>query len=374
MSSCLEGVKVIEFSEGWRATPLAGRLLAELGAEVVKVEVGETDPLWESLPKIEGTDQSYRFALLHCNKKSIKVPSLNPRVEQLIEESDVVLIDVPAAREKGIYEQLVQSSSQRINCCISPFGLTGPRSAYVGSDFVVQAASGIMATTGEAGGEPMRVGVPFAEHVGALFAAIGVLGALEYRRRTGKGQVIDISMQDALVSYLSTFAPQVFLMGKKPTRMGNRHPIAVPWNVYRTSDGWVTICALTDKMWVSLVQAMGRDELLQEPQYASQALRSQNRDAVEAIVGQWAAGRTVQQVVEALDAAEVPVANIQTIDSLLTDEQFCERQMVVRLPGPQAGQEVVATGSVFTLSACPGRVSQLGPVPGQDNAEYGIEE
>jgi crotonobetainyl-CoA:carnitine CoA-transferase CaiB-like acyl-CoA transferase len=371
MPSCLEGIKVVEFSEGWRAAPLAGRLLAELGAEVVKVEIGKPDSLRDSLPNIEGTNNSYAFALLHCNKKSIMVSSLTPQVERIIKTSDAVLIDVPYAREKGIYDQLTNDLSTQAMCCISPFGLTGPRAGYVGSDFIVQAASGVMATTGQANATPMRVGIPFAEHVGALFAVNGILGAFEYRRRTGKGQVIDISLHDTLVSYLSTFAPHVFVMGKKPSRMGSQHPIAVPWNIYRASDGYVTICALTDKMWVSLAKAMGK-KILDDPEYSTQAQRSKKRDEIDPIVAKWVANKTVQEVIETLDAAEVPVAIIQTVAGLLKDAQFCIRNMVLKLREPSTNENVVTTGSIYTMSECPGTVLSLGPKPGEHNIEYGI--
>lgn len=373
MPSCLEGIKVVEFSEGWRAASLAGRLLAELGAEVVKVELARTDPLREASPQLAGTNSSYAFSILHCNKKSIMVSTLTRQVEHIINASDAVLIDYVYARELGIYDQLLKKEpATQAMCVLSPFGLTGPRAGYLGPDFIVQAASGVMATTGQANGTPMKVGVPFAEHAGALFAVIGILGALEYRQRTGKGQVIDISLHDTLVSFLSTFAPHVFYMGKKPSRMGSQHPIAVPWNIYRASDGWVTICALTDKMWDSLVHAMGKETVLEAGKFATQEQRSAKRDEIDPIVAEWAAGRTVQEVVDALEGADVPVATIQTVAGLLQDTQFCARNMVLKLRAPGTGEWVVTPGSIYTMSECPGTVFSLGPKPGEHNPEYGI--
>ena len=372
MPSCLEGLKILEFSENWRAASIAGRLLAELGAELIKVEVGEPDALRGHPPYLEGTDDSYAFSILHCNKKSVLVERLDSRVDNLLKQGDAVLIDVTYARERGIFETLTDDIQARAVCCISPFGLSGPRAGYVGGDFIAQAASGIMATTGQAGGAPTRVGIQFAEYIGALFAVSGVLGAVEYRQRTGGGQVIDVSLQDAAIPYLSTFAPHVLVLGHQPTRMGSQHPIAVPWNIYEAADGNVTICALADKMWENLVKAMGLTDSLGGGQYATQALRSEKRQEIDSAVAQWVAGQTVVRVVELLEAADVPVAIIQTVPGLLRDPQFNFRKMVLQLKTAGTQREVICPGSIYTMSECPGSVISLGPRPGEHNSEYGI--
>jgi crotonobetainyl-CoA:carnitine CoA-transferase CaiB-like acyl-CoA transferase len=370
--SCLEGLKILEFSESWRAASIAGRLLAELGAEVIKVEVGEPDALRERPPYLEGGRDSYAFSILHCNKKSVLAPSWDGRMDNLLKLGDAMLIDVTYAREKGLFETLTDDIQARAVCCISPFGLSGPRAGYVGCDFIAQAASGLMGTTGQAGGAPTRVGIQFAEYIGALFAVSGVLGAVEYRQRTGGGQVIDISLQDAAIPYLSTFAPHVLVMGHRPTRMGSQHPIAVPWNIYEAADGNVAICALADKMWANLVEAMGQAETLGGAQYATQALRSEKRREIDPAVAQWVSGKTVAQVVKLLEAADVPVAIIQTVPGLLRDPQFNFRKMVLNFKTPGTQREILCPGSIYTMSECPGSVVSLGPQPGEHNREYGI--
>ena len=372
MPTCLEGLKIVEFSENLHATAIGGRLLAELGAAVVKVEIGDPDPLRNRPPFFGGTDSGYTFSAVNMGKKFVYSESMNEHISALLKDADAVLVDVPLMRRKGLFEQVTQITDRQIICCVSPFGLTGPKSHYVSSDFIIQAASGIMDTTGYVGGTPMQVGVQLTEYIGGLFTVIGVLGALSYRASHDCGQTLDLSLQDTAVTYLSTFAPHVWLMGHKPTRMGGQHPIAVPWNIYKTQDGNVTICALADKMWANLISVMGMSDELGGEEYATQAGRSENRLKLDTIVAKWVAGKKTQEVVDLLESADIPVAIIQTVQTLLKDEQFIFRGMVRSVPGSGAG-ELVFPGSIYTLSECPGKVASFGVSIGEHNKEFGME-
>ena len=370
MSKALHNIRVLELAEGWSAAALCGRLLAELGAEVIKIEPPAGDFLRKRKP-LAPYGGSYDFQLIAANKKSVcinpAIPQDGELLKRLIGKTDVIIEDSLFAREQGLstdFEVSRNGNRALIHCGISPFGSSGPLSNYTGNELVMQAMSGMMATTGFAGDLPTRVGILCGEHVAGIFAGISVLGALCHRYDSGTGQEIDISVHDCLVSYLGTFMPAFFTTGKNPERIGNLHPMVVPWNSYRAKDGWVIICTGNDLQWGALVKAMGRDDLTGDDRYVLQDKRIARRGEIDGIISQWTATKNVDEVVSLLEEANIPAGPIMTMENMLADEQVTARNMLVEL-NHQLGGKVMSTGPLFKMTATPGEISSPAPLLGE---------
>ena len=370
MSKALQDIRVLELAEGWSAAALCGRLLAELGAEVIKIEPPAGDFLRRRKPSAPD-GESYDFQLIAANKKSVcidpAIPEDRELLKTLVATTDVIIEDSLFAGEQGLatdFEASRHGNRALIHCGISPFGRSGPLSSYAGNELVMQAMSGMMATTGFAEDLPTRVGILCGEHVASIFAGISVLGALCHRHDGGTGQEIDISVHDCLLSYLGTFMPAFFTTGKNPERIGNLHPLVVPWNSYRAKDGWVIICTGNDLQWAALVKAMGRDDLAEDDRFVPQDKRLAKRGEIDGIINQWTATRNVDEIVSLLEEVNIPAGPIMTMDNMLADEQVRARNMLVELDHPLGGK-VFSTGPLFKMTATPGKISRPAPLLGE---------
>ncbi|MBI2862322.1 MAG: CoA transferase, partial [Chloroflexi bacterium] len=364
MAKALDDLRVIEVANGWGG-PLTGRLLADLGAEVIKIELPEGDPLRRQPPFKNGV--SYAFEMTSAGKKSVVLdlttPSGSNSLHQLIEGADVLLCDSSVWELSEIwlrYDELRKTNPGLIYCSLTPFGLTGPLSRKLASDTVVQAMSGVMATTGWPGGPATKAGPALAEHIGAVFATIGIAAALNHRDRTGRGQSVDIAMHDCLVTYLAIYLPQYFVTGEAPPREGNRHTMSAPWNSYPTKDGFVIICSANDKLWNQLIQAIGREDLIGDPRYDTPPKRRQRVDEVDDIVSEWTRTKTIDEAIAVMDRVGIPAGSISRIDRLLSDPHFHHRQLLVEVEDPLAGK-MPTIGSPFKMSEITGVV--IGPAP-----------
>ncbi|MBI4191754.1 MAG: CoA transferase [Betaproteobacteria bacterium] len=365
-AGALDDLRVIELAEGW-VGPLCGRLLAELGAQVIKVEPSEGDWLRSTWPEAPGGDGS-AFHLTSTQKQSVvlnhRADSADGRhLRALLMSSDVMIVDRNWFAKNslaGQIQQLLVDAPQLIVCSLTPFGRVGALSSWVGSDLVVQAMSGIMATTGFPDDPPTRAGPTIADHAGALYGAASILAALHFRDRTGYGQDIDISMHDCLVNYMFQFLSSYFVTGLPSSRQGNRHLTCAPWNAYPCQDGWVVVSTVTDQQWETVAGLCGRGELVVDPRFRTRQERMRHVDDVDAIVRRWTLQHTVVQATTKMNHQGIPAAPIYGLDDLLGDQNFRGRQMIVDLEG-SGGYRIKTSGSLFKLSETPGRVDTPAP-------------
>lgn len=372
MPKALENITCLELAEGWSAGALTGRLFKELGARVIKIENQEGDELRYDSPIIDG-DISYGFQLVNGGKESIsldfsKVESIN-FIKRIAANVDFLLIDkgfLDKYLKNLNYEGLKQNNEQLICCYTSPFGLTGPLSNYHANDFIVQAMSGVMATTGYSGGDPLKTGPLLAQHVGGIFAASAMLAALEYREKTGQGQLIDISLYDVMVGYLGTYLPAYYLTGTEPERQGNRHTMVSPWNAFSAKDGGVIICAMTDNQWETLVKIIGRKDLIGDGRFQDRRSRTAYNTEIEEIINSWVKDRSKQEVIDVLNEFDVPASPILPINEVIHSELFEYRQLATWTKDSHLGKRL-RSGILFKMSETPGVLCGDAPSLGEHN-------
>jgi crotonobetainyl-CoA:carnitine CoA-transferase CaiB-like acyl-CoA transferase len=376
--TALSDIRLLEFSDGWTATTLAGRLLAELGAQVVKIEPPAGDTLRRREPRTpEGV--SYAFELASAGKDSVIVPvdQQVPMLENLLAASDVCLIEAEQwqslmPRELSP-EKLVRRFPHLVLCLITPRGLQEPDHNQPWSELVLQASTGLMATTGFADDPPMRSGVSAIAHGTAILAAVAVLAALHERRRSGLGQIIDLAGYDVGLSFLGTFLPRYFRYGTSPQRIGNRHPLVVPWDTYPARDGWVIICSMGDSSWLRLLEVLGRADLKTEAKYATAQARYDWAKDIDAMIAAWTRQRSVETIVEVLNEAGVAAGPILPVPQYLAQAYCQERRLLVEVPHAAAGK-VPTLGPLFKMSATPGRVERCAPTLGQGDLDALLAE
>ena len=347
----LAGLKVLELAR-ILAGPWIGQTLADLGADVVKVErpgAGDDTRQWGP-PFVEGKDGSHlSAAYFHaCNrgKRSIAIDfeteEGRAQVRELARHADIVVenFKVGGLKKYGLdYESLKTINPRLIYCSVTGFGQNGPYADRAGYDFMVQAMGGIMDLTGEKDGEPQKIGVAFADIFTGLYGVIGIMAALRKRDQTGEGAHVDMALLDTIVSVLANQALNFMVSGKAPRRMGNAHPNIVPYQVFPVADGHVVIAVGNDGQFRKLCGVLGEGALADNPDYATNPLRVKHRDALVARL----TGLTTQwkrdELLARLDAAHVPAGPINTVADVFADPQIIARQMWVNLKhdGAKAG-------------------------------------
>ncbi len=346
----LDGVRVLEMSHVM-AAPSCGLLLADMGADVIKVErLPDGDQVRRSAPHMDG--RSAPFAMMSRNKRGI---AINPRSDEgrrtmllLMEGSDVFLENYRpgAMTHYGLgYDQVKDTMPRLIYCSISGFGQTGPYGDQGGFDLVAQGMSGIMSFTGEPGRPPVRMGAPLGDLGGGAFAAHGILAALYRRERTGAGGKVDVSLLDCQL-YLASYRAQYYLTAGEVARpMGTGHVSAVPVGAFECGDGgWLVMDAILPHFWEGLCGALDRPGWREDPRMATPADRLENRDHVNAELAGVFATAPAAHWLARLAAHGVPAGPIQTIDQALADPQVRAREMVVEM-------EHHALGSIETFNS-----------------------
>lgn len=337
----LHGVRVLDLSRVL-AGPYCAGFLADMGADVVKVESPGGDDARHLGPFRDG--ESIYFAQLNRGKRSVvldlKQADQRARLLELVAVADVVVENFrPGVTTRlGIDYDAVRSINPRIvYASISGFGQRGPLSARPAYDLVVQAMSGIMAATGPIGGTPTRVGESLGDVVAGVFAGWGICAALFERERTGQGRHVDVSMFDALVALQVTSMSLLTATGKLPGRIGNRHPVSVPFDTYPTADGMVAIAVANDAIWARLCSAMDRAELAADPAYLGDENRTCRLEEITAVVSGWTSARSTADILATADAAGIPAAPIWTLDEALACEHVALRGSVGTFEHPLLG-------------------------------------
>jgi crotonobetainyl-CoA:carnitine CoA-transferase CaiB-like acyl-CoA transferase len=368
----LAGVRVLELGSSV-AGPFCGRLLADFGAEVIKVELAEGDPVRNMSKRIEG--KSLYAASIFRNKRLISLDMRTARGRELAfalaAKSDVLVENFrPGTLEKlGLgYEALSAANPGLVMVRISGFGQTGPYSHRAGYGAIGEALSGLRGLTGDPDRPPSRIAASVTDEVTAIYGALGAMMALFARQRTGKGQVIDAALYESAFSLIEPHVPAYDKLGIIANRAGARLPDSAPNNTYTSRDGrYIHITAMGDAVFARLAKAIGRPELATDPLYATQQERSQREDYVDGLIGGWVAGLDLAEVVRVLDEAGVAAAPIYTVEDIFRDPHFEAREMLVSVPDTTFGS-VALPGVVPKLSATPGRIRHAGRKVGEDTA------
>ncbi len=365
---CIDGTLVVELADGWSAGSIAGRLLSELGARVVKLEPSDGDRLRRIGPQTtEGS--SAAFNILNCNKESLSLELRSEMGRQTLaaitSQADILITDRTTTEDRAAELDLdvfTASKPRLIHCHFSPFGRSGPLAGHSGGDLIAQAMGGVIATTGHPGELPHKAGPPLAVHNAALMGGASILAALFERVETGEGTTIDLALYDGIVSLLYTFIPGYFLSGKAPGPQGNQHPMAAPWDNYPTKDGWIIICMADDRQWRNFLDLIGRNDLAEDPRYMTNDKRvtDEVRPEVNQIVIDFLADKTTEEALEVLIQGQVPAGPIYSLAELIVDPQFLARDMV-HIFKDEHGHSFRTPGSIFKMSETSGRVYRRAP-------------
>jgi len=369
----LQGIRVLDLSR-FKSGPYCGQLLADLGAEVIRVEgpQGEEDRFMGPFSRDR---KSLYLLFTGRHKKGITLNLRDPRGKDLFRElvanSDVVLHNYTpsGARALGVdYVRLKAMNPSVIAVAISGFGSNGPYSHKVCFDPIAQAISGLMALSGDPGGPPMKAGVNYIDFTAGLYAALGAVSALHHRRETGEGQEVEVALFDVAASFLESTITEYKLLGKPRPQVGNRNFLVAPCDAYRAKDGYVYIMIVGDQMWRRILKITGREDLGDNPDYATDWDRTKHREPLEAMVQEWVKDKTVDEAIKILDEARLPCARVNGIPEVARDPQLKARDMLVEIEQPGVGQ-VTLIGNPIKFSSTPADVAALPPDLGEHNAE-----
>ncbi|OLP54830.1 CoA-transferase [Rhizobium rhizosphaerae] len=380
-ATSLEGLRILDLSR-ILAGPTATQLLADLGAEVIKVErpaAGDDTRGWGP-PFLTGkdgadSDLSAYFLAANRNKKSIAIDLSSAEgvelVRRLAATCDVIVENYKPgdlARRGLGYEAIRAVKPEIIWCSISGFGQTGPFADRTGYDFLIQAMGGIMSITGESdrdGGRPLKVGVGIADVMCGMYATVGILAALRHRDRTGEGQSIDLALYDSQLAWLVNAATNHLVSGRRPGRIGNRHPNIAPYQTFATADGEIAIAVGNDQQFIRFAAAIGLAHLADDERFARNRDRVVNIDALERIVTEALRDDTAESWEQRLVTAEIPAGRVATIDQVMAHPHTLARDMVVEMQAPD-GQAVRLLGNPLKMSATPVRFERAPPHLDQD--------
>jgi crotonobetainyl-CoA:carnitine CoA-transferase CaiB-like acyl-CoA transferase len=383
-AASLEGLRVLDLSR-ILAGPTATQLLADLGADVIKVErpgAGDDTRSWGPpfVPSADGSDSdlSAYFLSANRNKRSIAIDLASDEgatlVKRLAAISDVVVENYKPgdlARRGLSYDDIKKVKPDIVWCAISGFGQTGPYADRTGYDFLIQAMGGIMSITGDSdanGGRPVKVGLGIADVMCGMYATVGILAALRHRDRTGEGQYIDLALYDAQVAWLINAATNHLVSGKVPGRIGNRHPNIAPYQTFKTADGDIAIAVGNDQQFARFCQAIGTSELINDGRFARNRDRVVNIDALDQLVSDALRADTAENWEQRLIAAEIPAGRVATIDQVLSDPHTVAREMVVEMETNDA-QPLRLLGNPLNMSVTPVRLDRAPPHVDQDRED-----
>jgi crotonobetainyl-CoA:carnitine CoA-transferase CaiB-like acyl-CoA transferase len=378
MAAPLVGLKVLELARVL-AGPWAGQILADLGADVTKVEslAGDETRQWGP-PSIDNGDGSRDAAYFHGanrGKRSIAVDFAVPEgqaiVHKLASRADVIIenFKVGGLARYGLdYEALRAERPELVYCSITGFGQHGPYASRPGYDFIIQGMGGIMDLTGAPEGEPQKVGVAYADLITGLYSVIAIQAALAHRDRTGRGQYIDMALLDTQVGVLANQAMNYLVTGTPPRRLGNEHPNIVPYQVFQVADGHIIVAVGNDKQFRAFVGVLGQPELADSPLGASNEARVAYRAALVPKLARLAMRFNRAELIAKLEAANVPVGPINTVADVFAHAQVIHRGMRLEL-AHASGQAVPAVRTPIVMSDTPLAYDRGAPMLGEHTAD-----
>src|SRR3984893_14967819 len=366
----LAGIKVVDFTR-YLAGPFCTQILGDYGAEILKVE--PVEGARGEMGDESGKD-TYFFLSTNRSKKSVQISTKAPEgraaLQRLIDGADVVIDNFRPGVMEAIgfgYDQIAARNPRVIACSISGFGASGPLRDYPGFDQIAQGFSGLMSVTGTAASGPMRVGIAICDLLGGIYAAQGILLALEARHRTGRGQRVETSLLEAIVSTLSWSAGIYFDTGKTPGPAGNHHPLSSPHGVFMASDRPFNIAVGNEAMWRTFVKVIGRAELAADDRFTKLGRRLKHRDALTAEINSALKAHPAQHWIDLFNESGIPSGPILTIEEMFLHPQTAAREMLVKLAHPALG-EFKTTGLGVKLSETPGNITRP-PLVGEHTDE-----
>lgn len=369
----LQGIRVLDFTRVL-AGPAASLALADLGAEVLKVEPPETGDETRLFPPFR-ENVSHYFLSVNRGKKSIvidlKTEAGVALAKDLAAKCDVLIENYrPGVMDRlGLgYEALSAANPGLIYCAISGFGMTGPLRDRPSFDIVLQALSGALSVNGEAGRAPTKLGIPLGDLVGGINGPMGILAALYERSRTGRGRLIDVSLLDGLIGMLGYLAQLAFFTGEDPKPQGSEHPNLVPYGIFPANDGSIIVACLTNSFWERVCQAMRMEDWVRDPRFATIEKRRDNRRLVNERISEFTRERTVKELVEIFARYEVPHAPILGIRDALSQPQAVARDMVVEADHAVLGKIPIVNRAI-KFPGDPQPVPTAPPVLGQHTDE-----
>ena len=365
----LSDIKVLDLTRVL-AGPYATMVLADLGAEIIKIEQPEKGDDSRAYGPYKNGESAY-FMSLNRNKESItlnlKTPEGKEILKELVKKVDVLVENFrPGTMEKlGLgYEVLKEINPHLIYASSTGYGQTGPYSQRPAYDAVVQAMGGIMSITGQADGVPTRVGTSIGDIAAGLFCAIGILAALQERARSGLGQMVDVAMLDCQVAILENAISRYEFTGEIPRPIGNRHPSIVPFETFNTLSDPIMVAAGNDRLWATLCELMELD-IACDPRYATNPQRNEHYAELRPILAEKFMTKTAEEWQPMFDKAGIPSGPINTVDKVVKNEQVVAREMILEVEHPVAGTTRVP-GIPIKLSRTPGEIHMAAPVLGAD--------
>jgi len=373
MASALDGIRVLDLSRVL-AGPWCAMVLGDLGADVIKLESPEGDDIRHFGPPFKNGESAY-FQVTNRNKKSIVVDLKTDEGRKIARglalKSDVIIENLrQGAMEKyGLgAEELRLENPGLVFCSVSGYGRDSPMSERAGYDFLIQAESGIMDIIGEEDDPPMKVGAAITDLVAGQDAVAAVLAALYHRGKTGQGQDIDIALLDSAITLLGHQGASYLMTGERPKRLGNDHPSVVPYRPFETADHPLALAIGADRQFRKMADVLGRAEMADDPRFATNAQRSENRVALYEIMEAILKTRGRDDWIRDLHAVGLPAGALRTVDEVLESPEVAARDMVVEVDHLTIGPERIV-GSPLKLSATPVRVHTAPPTLGQHTSE-----
>ncbi len=370
----LHGIKVVELAQ-IMAGPTCGCLLADMGADVIKVEKlpGGDDTRSYTEPSVNG--ESAAFMMLNRNKRgmavNLKTPAGLEVVKRLIADADVVTENYRKGTLEKLglgYEVLRTLNPRLVYCAVSGWGRTGPYADKGGFDLIAQGFAGLMSITGEPGRPPVKSGTPIADINAGVFAALGIVAALFSRVSTGRGQIVETSLMEAAIHQTQWQSAIYFATGVNPGPSGSAHILTAPYQAFPTADGWINVGGANQANWERIVKVIGRPELAEDARFRTNGERMKNLEALTPLIAERLCTRSSAEWVREFESAGVPVGPVNHIGEMLADPQVAARDMVVDLDHPRAGR-THALGTPVKFTETPASVARPAPLLGQHTRE-----
>jgi formyl-CoA transferase len=367
------GIRVLDLSRVL-AGPYCTMMLGDLGADVIKIESPEGDDTRRWGPPYQGSESAY-YLCCNRNKRSVVLDLSTADGQAIARELALrshVLVENfrPGTAERwGLgYEELSRVNPGVVYCSISGYGRTGPLAHLPGYDYVMQGVGGVMSITGEPDGPPMKVGVAIVDLTAGMLALSAILAALRVRDMTGRGQYIDMALFDCHLAWLANVGSNYLVSGEVPARYGNSHPNIVPYQTFRTSDGWVVVAVGNDRQWRRFCSAIGQTHLLDDPRFDTNAQRVAHRHVLVPMLEQVFLTKSTQEWLSVLLAGDVPAGPVNTVDKALEGEQAKARNMVQAVAHPVIGP-VKMVASPLKLGGTPPAIRRHPPMLGEHTDE-----
>jgi crotonobetainyl-CoA:carnitine CoA-transferase CaiB-like acyl-CoA transferase len=380
----LHGIRVIDFGR-FIAGPYCGMLLADMGADVIRVDRRQGSEDRYTGPVTDGGEGG-GFLSLNRNKRSITLDTSKPDsadiIRRLVKTADVVVANLPVGVMKKMridYESLCRVKPDIILARVSAFGPDGPYANRVGFDSVAQGMSGAMSLTGFPGA-PIKAAVPYCDYGTALHTAFGIAMALMHREKTGEGQIVDGALLATAVTFMQALIAERSVTGIVREQRGNAAFYSAPADTYQTKDGWIVIQTIGGDMFARWAKMVGREELIADPRFADDLLRADHGNVITEVMSAWMAARTTAEAIAEMEAARVPAGTVYGLDQVLEDPQVAARELLQYVDYPDAPKPVPLANTAVRLSKTPGGIRHRAPMVGEHTDEvlaeigYSVDE